>query len=269
MTATTDDAPFPLGSVQAVASRAWDLCLREDPVGLLAIPFVISFPVTVFLTILGEQVRTSNAAYPPDLSSDLLGPIFGVLPLVFFARVFGEAWVLWRADAEAHGRRVAFGETAKHAFSRTWYLVVVMLSTYALFQVGLVLLVLPAFLVAVACSFANQAAVVGPGRLIASLKHSWDLVEHNIGAWFGMIAYWAVIFAGLGILVTILRVTLENLMNGRTGFMIDLLLWLPLQGALLVFTACWTLFYRELEGRRHQQRAVSQPVHPDIPARAS
>jgi hypothetical protein len=84
-----------------------------------------------------------------------------------------------------------------------------------------------------------------------------------------MIAYWAVIFAGLGILVTILRVTLESLMNGRTGFMIDLLLWLPLQAALLVFTACWTLFYRELEGRRHQQLAMPQPVHPDISARAS
>jgi hypothetical protein len=266
VTATTDDAPFPLGSVQAVASRAWDLCLREDPVGLIAIPFVISFPVTVFLTILGEHVRNA-----PWIATDtsMIAPIFGVLPLVLFARVFGEAWILWRADAEAHGRRVSFGETVKHAFSRTWYLVVVMLSTYALFQVGFVLFIIPAFLVAITCSFANQAAVVGPGRLIASLKHSWDLVEHNIGAWFGMVAYWAVIFAGLGILVTIMRVTLESLMNGRTGFMIDLLLWLPLQAALLVFTACWTLFYRELEGRRHRQLAMPQPVHPDISARAS
>jgi len=266
VTASTDDAPFPLGSVQAVASRAWELCLREDPVGLIAIPFVISFPVTVFGTIVGELLRN-----PGDLSTEggLITSMFGVLPIVIIARVFGEAWTLWRADAEAHGQRVSFGETVKHAFSRTWYLVVVMLTTYALFQIGLVLFVLPAFLIAIACSFANQSAVLGPGRLIASLRHSWDLVEHNIGAWFGMIAYWAVIFAGLGILVTILRVTLENLMNGRTGFLIDLLLWLPLQAALLVFTACWTLFYRELESRRHQQLAMGQPVHPDIPLRAS
>jgi hypothetical protein len=160
VTASTDDAPFPLGSVQAVASRAWELCLREDPVGLIAIPFVISFPVTVFLTILGELFRN-----PGDLPTEagLLTPIFGVLPLVIFARVFGEAWTLWRADAEAHGRRVAFGETVKHAFSRTWYLVVVMLTTYALFQVGLFFFVLPGILVAIVGSFANQSAVLGPG----------------------------------------------------------------------------------------------------------
>jgi hypothetical protein len=266
VTASTDDAPFPLGSVQAVASRAWELCLREDPVGLLAIPSVIFFPVTVFLTIFGEYIRNL-----PEIPGDatLITPIVGVLPLVFFARVFGESWILWRADAETHGRRVSFGETVKHSFSRTWYLVVVMLSTYVLIQVGFVFFILPAFLVAIACSFANQAAVIGPGRLIASLKQSWDLVEHNIGPWFGMLAYWAVIFAGLGIIVKILRVTLESVMNGRTGFLIDLLLWMPLQAALLVFTTCWTLFYRELEGRRHQQLAVSQSVHPDIPARAS
>jgi len=266
VTASTDDAPFPLGSVQAVASRAWDLCLREDPVGLVAIPFVISFPVTVFLTILSELFRN-----PRDLSAEagLITPIFGVLPLVIFARVFGEAWILWRADAEAHGRRVAFGETIKHSFSRMWYLVVVMLATYALIQVGLFFFVLPGLLVAIVASFANQSAVLGPGRLIASLKHSWDLVEHNIGAWFGMVAYWVVIFVGLGIIVTILRLTLENLMRGQTGFLIDLLLWLPLQAALLVFTACWTLFYRELEGRRHRQLAMPQPVRPDISARAS
>ena len=65
MTASTDDAPFPLGSVQAVASRAWELCLREDPVGLVAIPFVISFPVTVFLTSLSELFRN-----PRDLSAE-------------------------------------------------------------------------------------------------------------------------------------------------------------------------------------------------------
>jgi hypothetical protein len=58
-------------------------------------------------------------------------------------------------------------------------------------------------------------------------------------------------------------------MNGRTGFLIDLILWLPLQAALLVFTACWTLFYRELEARRHAQHAAPQPVHSDISARAS
>ena len=262
----TEDAPFPLGSVQAVASRAWDLCLKEDPVGLLAIPFVISFPVTVFLTILSELFRHPSQV-PQEAS--LLTAVFGVLPLVIFARVFGEAWILWRADAEAHGRRVAFGETVKHAFARTWYLVVAMLTCYALGQIGFFFFVLPGLLVAIVASFANQAAVLGPGKLVASLRQSWDLVEHNIGAWFGMIAYWAIVFAGLGILVTILRVTLESVMNGQTGFLVDLMLFLPLQGALLVFTTCWTLFYRELEARRHLQLSVPQPVHPDISARAS
>ena len=57
MTASPDDAPFPLGSVQAVTSPPWELCLREDPVGLLVIPFIITFPVSVFLTILGELYR--------------------------------------------------------------------------------------------------------------------------------------------------------------------------------------------------------------------
>ena len=269
MSATPEsvDAPFPLGSVQAVTGRAWELCLREDPVGLLAIPFIISFPVTVFLTILGELIRNPTSV-PAEAS--LLGAVFGVLPLVIFSYVFGEAWVLWRADAEAHGRRVAFGETARHAFSRMWFLVIVLLARYALFQLGLVFFVLPGIVLAILVSFANQAAVLGPGKLIASLRQSWDLVEHHVGTWFGMIAYWAIVFAGLGILVTILRYTLENVMNGQTGFLIDLLLWLPLQAALLISTACWTLFYRELEARRHLKlAAVPQPAHPDVSARAS
>lgn len=261
-----DDAPFPLGSVQAVANRSWELCLRDDPVGLLIIPFIISFPVFVFMTILGELVR-----HPETLSREtsLVTAVIGVLPLVVFARVFGEAWTLWRADAEAHGRRVGFGETVKHAFTRTWYLVVVMVTTYALFQVGVFFLVLPGLMVAIVASFANQAAVLGPGRLIASLQQSWDLVEHNVSAYFGMMAYWAVVFTGLGILVTILRMTFERLAGGTLGFMLDLALGLPLQVSLLVFTACWTLFYRELEARRHIKLSIAHPAQPDISARAS
>jgi hypothetical protein len=261
-----DDAPFPLGSVQAVASRAGELGLREDPVGLLIIPFIITFPVFVFLTILGELYRHPDAL-PQEAS--LLTAVFGVLPLVAFAFVFGEAWILWRADAEAHGRRVGFGETVKHAFSRTWYLVVVVLARYALFQIGLFFFVLPGLLVAIGASFATQAAVLGPGRLIASLKQSWDLVEHNVGQWFGMLAYWLVIFVGLGILISIMRVSLENLTRGPLSFVLDLLLWLPLQVSLLVCTTCWTLFYRELEARRHSQLRFAHSAHPDIPARAS
>ena len=28
-------APFPIDSVQGVASRAWELCLKRDPLGLI------------------------------------------------------------------------------------------------------------------------------------------------------------------------------------------------------------------------------------------
>jgi hypothetical protein len=261
-----DDAPFPLGSVQAVASRAWDLCLREDPVGLLVIPFIITFPVYVFLVILGELSRNSEAL-PREAS--LLTAVFGVVPLVAFAYVFGESWILWRADAEAHGRRVGFSETVKHAFTRTWYLGVVILTRYALFQIGAFFFVLPGILVAVGASFATQSAVLGPGRLIPSLRQSWDLVEHHVGPWFGMMAYWLVVFTGLGILVTILRLTFERFVGAPLSFILDLVLWLPLQLSLLVFTACWTLFYRELEARRHVRLSFAHPAQPDIPARAS
>ena len=272
------DAPFPLGSVQAVASRAWDLCLREDPVGLLAIPFLIQFPVYVFLTILGELIR-----HPDELPRDamLIASVFGVLPLVILARVFGESWILWRADAEAHGRRVSYGETVKHAFTRCWHLAVIMIAVYALFQVAFWLFMIPgilpgllaALVVGVISSFANQAAVLGPGGLFASLGQSRDLVEHNVAAWCGMVAYWVVAFLGLGIIVTILRLTAERLAGGPLVFMLDLVLGLPLEITLLVFTACWTLLYRELEARRRLQHAarasVPPPTGPDISARAS
>lgn len=261
------DAPFPLGSVQAVASRSWELCLREDPVGLLAIPFLIQFPVYVFLTILGEMIR-----HPEQLPREtpLLTAILGALPLVIFARVFGESWILWRVDAEAHGRRVSYGESVRHAFGRSWYLVVVMLTVYALFQIGFVFFVIPGILIAVVASFANQAAVIGPGRLVASLRQSYDLVEHNVAAWFGMVAYWAVAFLGLGILITILRVSAEHFSGGPLVFMLDLVLGVPLQIALLVFTACWTLLYRELEARRHLHlAAVATAQGTDLSARAS
>ena len=54
-----DPAPFPMGSVQAVAARSWRMCVREDPVGLLAIPYLIAFPVFAFLTILTAAITTS------------------------------------------------------------------------------------------------------------------------------------------------------------------------------------------------------------------
>ena len=250
MTEPESDAPFPLGSVQAVASRAWELCLREDPIGLLAIPFLIQFPVYVFLTILGELIR-----HPDELprETSLVGAVFGVLPLVIFARVFGEAWSLWRSDAEAHGRRVSYSETVRHAFTKSWYLVVVMGTVYVLVQIGFIAFVVPGIVVGVIASFANQAAVLGPGRLLGSLRQSRDLLEHNVGHWFGMVAYWAVVFVGMGIIVTILRLTFEKIAGGPVGFVLDLVLFLPLQIALLVFTVCWTLLYREFEARRHQQ----------------
>ena len=108
--------------------------------------------------------------------------------------------------------------------------------------------------------------MLGPGRVIASLRYSWELVEYNAAQ---RISYTAIVFMGLGILVAILRFSLENMIGRQLGFILDLALWLPLQTALLVLATCWTLFYRELEARRHAQLAVPQPVHPDISARAS
>jgi hypothetical protein len=77
------------------------------------------------------------------------------------------------------------------------------------------------------------------------------------------------VFAGLGILVTIVRLSLERVTRGPLSFTLDLVLWFPLQICLLVFAACWTLFYRELEARRHAQLSYAHSAHPDIPARAS
>jgi len=242
---------FPVGSVQQVASRAWELCLRHDPVGLLVVPFIIFFPVYVFLTLLGEVVRDIDRIMQEGM---LLGAVAGVLPLVIFARVFGEAWILVRADALAHGRPLSYAETFSRALARSWFLVVVMLVVYALVQLGLFLLVIPGIIVWVLCSFANQAAVLGPGRLFASIRQSRDLVEHQAGAWLGMVLYWAIVFVGLGMLIGIIRQTLEGRWLGPDAtFLADLALGFPLQVCLLVFTTSWTLFYRELEARRAQQ----------------
>ena len=266
-------APFPIGSVQGVASRAWDLCLRRDPFGLIVVPFIIYFPVYVFVVLLNEVSRDFEhfASEGP-----LLGAIFGVLPLVIFARVFGESWILVRADAEAHDRPVGWGETFSRAFARSWFLVVVMIVVYALVQVGFFLFVIPGLVVYILCSFANQAAVLGPGRLVASLRASRDLVEHNPGAWFGMVAYWGIVFLGLGILIGVLRESLApQLRGGDVGFIATLVFLLPLWICLLVFTACWTLFYRELEARRaihlaaHPPRAPHPPLSPSSPGPAT
>ena len=253
--------PFPVGSVQGVASRAWDLCLRRDPIGLLVIPFIIFFPVYVFLTLLAEVVRDIERISQEGM---LLGAVVGVLPLVIFARVFGEAWILVRADAIAHGRPLSYGATFSHALARSWFLVVVMLVVYALVQVGIFFFVIPGIIVWVLCSFANQAAVLGPGRLFASLRQSRDLVEHQAGAWLGMVIYWVIVFVGLGILSGIVRQTIEGRWLGPDGaFLADLVLGLPLQLCLLVFTTSWTLFYREIEARRARQieSHVAQAAH--------
>jgi hypothetical protein len=261
--ASVATAPFPIGSVQGVASRAWDLCLRRDPLGLLVIPFIIFFPVYVFLALLAE-----NASFLVQFSGDgqLLGAVLGVLPLVFFARVFGEAWILVRADAEAHGRIQSLGDTFTRALARSWFLVVVMLVVYLLAQIGFVLLVFPGIIVSILCSFTNQSAVLGPGRLFSSLRESRDLVEHNPAAWFGMVAYWVIVFLGLGLLIGILRDSLApELGTGDAGFVATLILGLPLQVCLLVFTACWTLFYRDLEARRALHLAAHPPPEKPSP----
>jgi len=264
-----DPAPFPMGSVQAVAARTWRMCVREDPVGLLAIPYLIAFPVFAFLTILSELIRQ-----PYTLTNEptVTGAVIGVLPLVLFARVFAEAWTLTRADGEAHGRRVPYAESVKAAFTRTWALALVMVVVYVLFQAGFFLFVIPGLIVAIVASFANQAAVIGPGHLVESLRESKDLLEHNARAWCGMLAYWLVVFLGLGMVVAIARVSVEKLAGDQLGFVLTLVLSLPLHVALLVFAACWTLFYRELQARRRAQiaaaAAAGRTVHtpePSIP----
>ena len=256
-------APFPIGSVQGVASRAWELCLRRDPLGLVVVPFIIFFPVYVFLSLLTEVLRDIDRLAD---EGPLLGAILGVMPLVVFARVLGEAWIQVRTDSEAHGHVPGWGESFSRALARSWYLVIVMLVVYALVQVGIFLFVIPGLILYVLCSFANQAAVLGPGRLVASLRVSRDLVEHHAPAWFGMVAYWVIVFLGLGILIGILRQSIApHLSGGDAGFMANLVLGLPLQVCLLVFTCCWTLFYRELEARR----ALHLAAHPPPAPRAS
>ncbi len=55
----------------------------------------------------------------------------------------------------------------------------------------------------------------------------------------------------------VVRQTLEGYWLGTDAtFLADLAIGLPLQLCLLVFTTCWTLFYRELEARRAQQVAA-------------
>jgi hypothetical protein len=249
-----DPAPFPMGSVQAVAARSWRMCLREDPIGLLAIPYLIFFPVYAFQTILSELI-----GQPDTLTREptIAAPVIGVLPLVFFAYVFGQAWTLTRADGEAHGRRVPYAESVKRAFARTWAVAVIIVLNYVLFQVGFFLLVVPAILVAIVTSFTNQAVAIGPGKVIDALRESKELLEHNAAAWCGMVAYWLVVFFGLAIAVTIARLSVQQLATGTLGFALDLALFLPLHVALLVFTACWTLFYRELQARRRAQIAAA------------
>ena len=268
-----EPVPFPVGSVQGVANRAWEMCLHRDPVGLLVIPFIIFFPVYVFLTLLGEVVLDIERISQEGM---LLGAILGVLPLVVFARVFGEAWILVRADEIAHGRAPSFGTTFSHALARSWHLVVVMLVAYALFQVGIVLLVIPGIIVWVLLSFVNQAAVLGPGRLFASMRQSRDLVEHQAPAWLGMVLYWMIVFLGLGMLSGIVRETIEGRWLGPDGaFLANLVVGLPLHVCLLVFTTSWTLFYREVEARRAQQLAAhaakvaAEPEAADAAPRAS
>ena len=258
-------APFPIGSVQGVAARAWDLCLRRDPFGLVAVPFVIYFPVYVFLILLTEVLTYLDQL--KEESGAVLAAIVGVMPLVLFARVFGEAWILVRTDAEAGGHAIGWGETFSRAFARSWALVIVMLVVYGLLQIGFYLLVFPGIIVFVMTSFANQAAVLGPGRLFESLRESRDLVEHHPKAWFGMVAYWAIVFLGLGILIGILRESLIPQFRGAdVGFVITLLLGVPLWVCLIVFTSCWTLFYRELQARRAQFLAAHPPVPHPTPA---
>ena len=255
-TIPASDGPVPAASVPALAVLAARLAFRTDPVGLLAIPFVIFFPVYVFLTLLAEILR-----YPEQIGAQvgLMGVVAGALPIVVFARVLGEAWLLERTDALAHGRRPGLGATFTSALGRSWYLVSVMVGIYALVQIGIFLLVVPAFVVGVLFSFANQAAVLGPGGFRASLMKSRDLLRGNFTAWLGMVGLWCAVFVGLGVAVGFLRHFMGGITGQNPGFVQDLLLGLPLQVGILVFTVCWTLFYRELEARV-ERRAQHAPM---------
>lgn len=252
---SVDPAPFPMGSVQAVAARSWRMCLTEDPLGLLAIPYLIAFPVFAFLTIVSELVA-QPATIPHDPA--MLGMVVSVLPIVLFARVFGEAWTTTRTDAEAHGRRAGYAESVAATFSRLWPLGVVMVAVYLLGQFGFFLFFVPGLVVGVVSSFANQSAVLGSGKLVGSLRESKELLDHNVRAWWGMVAYWAVVFLGLGMVVTIARYSVGAVAGGAFGFALDLALFLPLHIALLVQATCWTLFYRELQARRRVFLAAAE-----------
>src|SRR5205085_11742469 len=122
-------------------------------------------------------------------------------------------------------------ETVRASFGRLWPLGLVMVTTYVLGQVGFFLLFVPGLVVGVVSSFANQSAVLGSGRLVNSLRESKDLLEHNGRAWWGMVGYWAIVFLGLGMVVTIARLSLRKVTGGPVGFAFDLGLFLPLHVA--------------------------------------
>jgi hypothetical protein len=262
--------PFPLHSVQAVAALAWRLALQADPVGLLVVPFVIFFPVYVFVAQIAEivsgwsRLALESPAAAASLAGELpFGAILGVLPLVIFAASFGETWLQVRADARARGDAPSYTATASRAMVRMWALAITTLIVYLLWQVAAFAFVLPGLVVYALTSLATRAAVLDEVGWFEALRISRRLVVRHWLAWLGLMVYWAVVFLGLGILVGIARFSVGGVAGGW-GLWVDLLLGLPLPISLLVFETSWTLFFREIEARSREEDALAAGA----PARA-
>lgn len=167
---------------------------------LIGIAAFVLVPVTLIESYvtrsLSDPLAQSPLISPDELNAAILAiGVIAVAEIVFIQPFMVAAFA--RAATSAYlGEPVSIGSTYRFALTRVLAILWISILTFLALMVGLVLLVLPVFLVLVRTSFASTVLVVEGLRGTRAMGRSWRLASGHFWRLFGTLIL-ATLIAGI------------------------------------------------------------------------
>jgi len=262
-------APRPASSrpVSHALGDGLRAALVDDPVGLVLVPLVFSFPNIAleaiqarYLTYVDEQILR----YPLIALALTAGWAFALV-----GRLIGQALVIRRtARWVARGESLPMEDELHGVFSVFPKFLVVSLLFMIAVAVGLVAIAIPAIFVVMLWGFAGQVAALGGFGIFGSFHASREAVRGKLVRW---IKAAALVLGSLFLLAMGFGLIWAGVREGF-GDDVPIVCFVLAAAAVelvsVVFTAAWTSLYLDLAGTRarvpehiHEHTSEPAPSH--------
>jgi len=185
---------------------------RARWVTLIEIAAVVAVPLTVLQYFANGEVAKANATIqkgaahvPPAAERALAGAAAVAIVTVLIYLILTGA-ITWAAAGALVGREPTFRECYRVGCARMWSILLVGVLSALAMMGGLILLIVPGFIVLTHLVCGVPAIVMEGKRGRAALSRSWNLVRHNAWRTFGAIVITGFITSGVtGLLGAIFR----------------------------------------------------------------